>query len=107
MIGWPPYFQMLRFMVINEFLAEAGVTCMPGTKVTALNDGSLSYRDGEGNEGSLAVDTVIFALPRLANRDLYDQLVGTGVQIREIGDCAGPEKVEKAIHMANYLARQL
>lgn len=107
MIGWPPYFQMLRFMVINEFLAETGVTCMPGTKVTALNDGSLSYTDGEGNEGTLAVDTVIFALPRLANRDLYDQLVGTGVQIREIGDCAGPEKVEKAIHMANYLARQL
>lgn len=76
----------------------------PGQEIT---DNGLVCIGADGKEITVEADTVILALPRLPNRDLYHQLVGTGVQLREIGDCAGPEKVEKAIHMANYLARQI
>jgi 2-enoate reductase len=107
MVGWPPYFQMLRYMVINEFLAEAGVQCLTKVKVEAVEAEAVVYTDSDGKKGSIKADTVIVALRRRPNRDLYQQLVGNGVELYEIGDCAGPEKVEKAIHMANYLARQL
>lgn len=106
-VGWPPYFQMLRYMVINEFLAEAGVQCLTGVKVRSVEAGAVLYTDPEGNEGSVQADTVILALHRNPNRTLYHQLAGTGVRLYEIGDCTGPEKVEKAIHSANYVARQL
>jgi pyruvate/2-oxoglutarate dehydrogenase complex dihydrolipoamide dehydrogenase (E3) component len=98
---------MLRYMVINEFLAEAGVQCLTNVKAKAVEAGSVVYSDSEGKEGSIKADTVIVAMPRNPNRDLYQQLAGNGVRLHEIGDCAGPEKVEKAIHMANYLARLL
>jgi len=107
MMGWPPFSQVQRFTVINEFLAEAGVNCLVQTSVKQITDTGLVCRDAGGKEIVIEADTVILALPRLPNRDLYHQLAGTGIQMREIGDCAGPEKVEKAIHMANYLARQI
>jgi hypothetical protein len=53
------------------------------------------------------VDTVILALQRTPNRALYHALNGTGVELHEIGDCTRPEKIEQAIHMANYVARQV
>jgi 2-enoate reductase len=107
MIGWPPFFQVQRYMVINEFLVEDGVTCLTNTRISRISGNMLTVVNAEGTETSLEVDTVILALSRLGNRDLYHQLAGAGIQLREIGDCTGPEKVEKAIVMANFLARQL
>ena len=107
MVGWPPYSMITRFVVINESLAEAGVKCLTGTTVRDITDGQVKYATGEGNEVSLQVDTVVVATGRAANRDLYHKLVGQGVKLWEIGDCTGPEKVEKAIHTANYVARQI
>ncbi|MFH1134918.1 MAG: FAD-dependent oxidoreductase [Pseudomonadota bacterium] len=105
MVGFPPYAIMTRFMVLNEFLAEGGVKVMTGTKVTGFSDGRVLYTDGQGVAGSLEVDSVILASPRWADRDLFHHLAGLGVRLFEIGDAAGPEKVEKAIHTANYAAR--
>lgn len=107
MVGWPPYSMITRFIVINEFLAEAGVKCLTETKVKEITDGQVKYVTREGDEQSIQVDTVVVATGRAANRDLYHKLVGQGVNLWEIGDCAGPEKVEKAIHTANYVARQI
>ncbi len=107
MMGWPPYSQMVKFMVLNEFLAEGGVNCLNGVTVTNLSGGAVTYTGADGATGTIPVDTVILALPRAPNRDLYRQLAGTGVELWEIGDATGPEKIERAIHTANYAARQV
>jgi 2,4-dienoyl-CoA reductase (NADPH2) len=106
-VGMPPYSQLLRFMVLNEFLAEAGATVLPQTKVKEITAAGVNYVDSVGQEKTVAADTVILAVGRTGNRDLYRQLVGKGIDFHEIGDCTGPEKVEKAIHMANHVARQI
>ncbi len=106
-IGWPPYSQICRFIVLNEFLAEAGVKVLTQVKVKEITDGTVKYVDSEGKEETVSVDTVIVAVGRSPNKDLYQKLVGKGVEIYEIGDCTGPEKVEKAIATANYVARQI
>ena len=106
-VGWPPYSQIFRYMVLNEFLAEGGVKCLTGVKVTDLTNGLVKVTDQDGKEESFPVDTVILALPRNPNKDLYQKLLGTGIDLYEIGDCTGPEKVERAIHTANYAARQI
>jgi 2,4-dienoyl-CoA reductase-like NADH-dependent reductase (Old Yellow Enzyme family) len=106
-VGMPPYSQMLRHMVLNEFLAEGGVECITGVKVSDITDGLVKYTNQEGNEESVAVDTVVLALQRIATRSLYQKLNGTGVELYEIGDCTRPENIEQAIHMANYAARQV
>jgi len=93
--------------VLNEYLAEGGVNCLNGVTVTDLSGGVVRYAGADGKEGIIPVDTVIPALPRMPNRDLYRQLIGTGVELWEIGDCTGPEKIEKTIHTANYAARQV
>lgn len=107
MVGWPPYSMITRFMAINEYLAEAGVKCLTETKVKEISDEHVRYVSKEGKEESIRVDTVVVAAGRAANRDLYHKLAGQGVNLWEIGDCTGPEKVEKAIHTANYVARQI
>ena len=56
---------------------------------------------------SIQVDTVVVATGRAANKDLYHKLAGQGVKLWEIGDCTGPERIERAIHTANYVARQI
>ncbi|MEW6262074.1 MAG: FAD-dependent oxidoreductase [Thermodesulfobacteriota bacterium] len=104
-VGFPPYSQMMRFMVLNEFLAEGGVKVMTQVKVKDLTGGQVKYTDQEGKEGLIEADSIILALPRAAHRDLYHQLAGTGPRLWEIGDATGPEKVERAIHTANYTAR--
>jgi 2,4-dienoyl-CoA reductase (NADPH2) len=106
-VGSPPYAIMTRFMVLNEFLAEGGVNVVTGAKVTGVSDGQVRYRDAEGLEKAIQADSVILAMPRQANRDLFNQLDGTGVVLWEIGDATGPEKVERAIHTANYAAREV
>ncbi len=107
MVGWPPYAMLTRFIVLNESLAEAGVKCLTETKVKEITDGQVKYVTKEDNEESIQVDTVVVATGRAANRDLYHKLVGQGINLWEIGDCTGPVNVEKAIHTANYVARQI
>ncbi|MBU2550776.1 MAG: FAD-dependent oxidoreductase [Proteobacteria bacterium] len=106
-VGFPPYSIMTRFMVINEFLAEGGVNVMVGTRVRDVSGGRVQYVDAQGNEGTIEADSVILALPRQADRDLFHQLAGKGIELWEIGDATGPEKVERAIHTANYTARMI
>ena len=106
-VGFPPYSLMTRFMVVNEFLAEGGVNVVTGAVVTDVSGGVVKYQDAEGGQHAIEADSVILALPRQANRDLFQELAGTGVIMYEIGDAAGPEKVEKAIHTANYVARKV
>ena len=50
MVGWPPYSMIIRFIVVNEYLAEAGVKCLTGTKVKEIADGQVKYVTGEANE---------------------------------------------------------
>src|SRR4030042_5780607 len=105
-IGWPPYFMVTRFIVLNEFLQEEGVKCLTGVKVKEIADGTVKYTDKEEREGVVSVDAVIVAGGRVPDRDLYQKLAGNGIELWEIGDCTTPEKVERAVNTANYVARQ-
>ncbi|TFG35742.1 MAG: hypothetical protein E4H46_04555, partial [Desulfobacterales bacterium] len=106
-VGWPPYSFIMRYIVINEALAEAGVQCLTQVSVKEITDGFVSYVGSDGKEATVPYDTLIVAVGRVAKRDLYRQLAGKVVPVWEIGDCTGPEKIRKAIHTANFAARQI
>ena len=106
-LAFPPYSQMNRTTLLNEYLVEAGVICRTNVKVKEISDSSVTFIDKEENETAINVDTVIISLFRVGNRDLGRELVHSGLPVWEIGDCTSPEKIEKAVHMANYAARQL
>lgn len=106
-VGWSPYSQIFRFIVLNEFLAEAGVKVLSQVKVLEITANAVKYLNSTGQEETVAVDTVIVAVGRAPNKMLYQELVGQGIEFYEIGDCTRPEKVERAIHSANHVARQI
>lgn len=107
MVGYPPYAQILRYMVLNEYLVEAGVRIMTKTRVKEISKGIITYVDGEGKEAQLKVDLIILAFGRKPSKELFASIGNQDVEVCEIGDCSSPKDIRQAIHMANYLARQI
>jgi len=106
-IGWPPYMLMTRNIALNEFLEEAGVKCLTNVKVEEVTTDSVRYVASDGKVYRIPADTVVVATGREGNRNLYHQLAGKGIECYKIGDCTGPEKIDKAIRDANFVARQI
>lgn len=74
-----------------------------------------SYDNGEflvedvsnGELHSLSVDAVIAAGNPTANCDLYNDLVGSGVEVTMIGDCVAPRTALEAVYEGHAVARGL
>ena len=105
-IAWPPYMLLTRNIALTEFLEEAGAEVYVNTQVLEIKKDEIFFAK-EGTKESTKVDTVIIAISREPEKRLYRELAGKGVELHEIGDCTGPGTVQKAIHMANVLAREI
>jgi 2,4-dienoyl-CoA reductase (NADPH2) len=76
-----------------------GITCTPNHSVLSIQDGvvtALHNYSGQMVEFPRA-DTVVLAIHRKADCDLYTSLHGTVPELHRIGDCVAPRRAHAAI----------
>lgn len=91
--------------VLPERLAQAGVTVVPGTEVTAIAKGHVTV-SADGQTRDMAADWTVVALGRQAPASsLPDELRAAGLEVATIGSAVRPGRVFDAIHDAYFHSR--
>jgi len=104
-----------------------------GVRVESIVDGGVQIINENGDTEVLQADTVIWALPRVADRSLskairerfgtndnmrdsgeWGHYIGLQIEVNgrdcelyELGDCIEPKTLKEAIHAAGYFARMI
>ena len=89
------------------WLAEKGVTMMPGVKYEKITDKGLTIITKEGKRQTIEADTIVTALPLLPNTELLKSLKGKVREIYPIGDCKEPHLIVNAITDGSRVARAI
>jgi len=77
---------------------KLGIKCTPNISALSINGGVQAIHNYTGQMLSFdQVDTVVLAVPRVANRDLYLTLKGQVAELYRIGDCVAPRRAHAAI----------
>jgi 2,4-dienoyl-CoA reductase (NADPH2) len=80
-----------------SWFQKKGVTMMAGVKYEEITDEGLIVTTKEGIRLTLQADTIIPAIPLVANTDLLKTLKGKVSEIYLIGDCKEPRMIPEAI----------
>ena len=83
---------MSRGMMMQRF-AEKGVTCMPKTRVTGMENGALRVEGPEGEKILGAVDDIVIAVGSKPCNPLEEPLKKRGIRVIVIGDAVNPGKI--------------
>ena len=87
-----------RFRAIHEAAAH-GVTMVRGAAVAGITDLEVSY-EVDGTMHAVHADHVVYAGGVRPDATLADELLGAGLNVRRIGDCAEVGYIQGAIHSA-------
>jgi 2,4-dienoyl-CoA reductase-like NADH-dependent reductase (Old Yellow Enzyme family)/thioredoxin reductase len=99
--------------LLEERLAEAGVTILLGTKVEEIRDHAVVVSRADpalagGWHGSIEnVDAVVLAVGAKPNREVVQQLEGLAPEFYAIGDCVQPGFAIDAIYEGAKIAREI
>jgi 2,4-dienoyl-CoA reductase (NADPH2) len=96
-----------RLGLLMGWFEKKGVTIITGIKTMEVTDKGLNYISREGQQKSIAADTIIPTRPLGANMDLFKNLEGKVPELYAIGDCRQPRKIVNAIADAYQIARTL
>jgi len=89
-------------------LREQGVEMLPSTRFDGWEDGRPVVSDVfTGARRRLDVDTVVWAGVGASEAALVEPLRAAGLEVRAVGDCVAPRRVEHAVHEAHAVAREL
>jgi NADPH-dependent 2,4-dienoyl-CoA reductase/sulfur reductase-like enzyme len=80
-----------------SWFRKKGVTLMSGVKYEEVTNEGLIITTKEGKRLTLQADTIIPAIPLMANTDLLKSLKGKIPEIHLIGDCKEPRMIPEAI----------
>jgi len=87
---------MLPRAMLLQRLAEAHVRIEVRTRVTRLSaDEAVVQRDGR--ETRIPIETVVLAVGVGPNRELLDELHGSGLEVHIVGDASEPRGIGEAI----------
>jgi len=89
------------------WLAEKGVTMMPGVKYEKITGKGLTITTKEGEIRTIEADTIVTAMPLLPNTELLKNLKGSANEIYPIGDCNEPHLIVNAITDGSRVARAI
>ncbi|MBK8305719.1 MAG: FAD-dependent oxidoreductase [Gammaproteobacteria bacterium] len=84
-----------------------GVEMLTGALPVRIDTDSVVYRNSHGQERRIAADQVIITSGAVANPGLAASLSSAGIEVHEIGDCAGIGYIDGAIHAGFDLAMNL
>jgi 2,4-dienoyl-CoA reductase-like NADH-dependent reductase (Old Yellow Enzyme family)/NADPH-dependent 2,4-dienoyl-CoA reductase/sulfur reductase-like enzyme len=76
-------------------------------QVLAIDKSSVHWRAADGSEQHTAADSVVLALGAEADTRVADSLAACGVPITSVGDCAGVNYIEGAMHEGHRAGRSV
>ena len=94
-------------MMLLDLHKEAGIKVKAGNMIKAVTDQGAVLADKNGKETVLEADNVIFAIGLKAKNRIAKDLLGTGIEVYEIGDGAGVGNIRKAVAEGYQVARKL
>ncbi len=78
-------------------LSEKGVTLLPGVRYNEVTADGLVVTTREGEEKTIAADTIVLAAGANPNRKLYEDIKGKVPEVHCAGDCVDPRTIRDAI----------
>lgn len=94
-------------MMLLDLLKDVNVQIKTSSKIKAVTDEGALIVDQAGQEEVLEADNVIFAIGLRAKNTIAKELLGSGIELYEIGDGAGVGNIRKAVAEAYEVARKL
>ncbi len=82
----------------TAWIEELGIPTRTSAKVLAIGDGGVKIRNAEGAEEVLPADTVIAAVARRPNQELFHELEWMIDELHGCGDSLVPRGLTQAIH---------
>ncbi len=82
----------------TAWIEELGIPTRTSAKVLAIGDGGVKIRNAEGEEEFLPADTVIAAVARRPNQELFHELEWMIDELHGCGDSLVPRGLTQAIH---------
>ena len=76
-------------------------------QVLSIDKHAVLWRDSEGAEQRSAADSVVLAIGAEADASVADTLTTCGVPLTRIGDCAGVNYIEGAMHEGHRAGREV
>lgn len=96
--------------MLNELLAYKGVRVLGNSEATGITEKTVMVQQDAGPLRMLEADTVVLATGMKPRKSLYNELMGCGKEIYEVGDCTKngePTTIQKASSQAYEIAREL
>ena len=91
----------------TAWIEELGIPAHTGVRVTAIGDGGVRIRGADGTETFLPADTVIAAVERRPNQELFHSLEWMIDELHGCGDALVPRGLTQAIHDGFRLGARL
>jgi 2,4-dienoyl-CoA reductase-like NADH-dependent reductase (Old Yellow Enzyme family)/thioredoxin reductase len=100
-------FLVRRMRLLDELKHHLGVSLNLEASSIRIEDHKVVYKNGSGQERTVAADHVIVAMGASGDTTLSDQLSSADFTVHSIGDCTGVGYIEGAMEAAAELAATL
>ena len=100
-------FLVRRMRLLDELSHHLGVSVNLNATAVCIEDHRVVYRNGNGQQRSVAADHVIVARGATGDTGLADSLEEAGFRVHAIGDCTGIGYIEGAMEAAAELSATL
>jgi 2,4-dienoyl-CoA reductase (NADPH2) len=91
----------------SQWVQELKIPTYTSTRVVAIGDRSVRVVDAEGQERELPADSVIAAVERRPNQQLFHDLEWMIDEVHGCGDALVPQGLTRAIHSGYWLGVRL
>lgn len=92
--------------MLGELLTYTGVDVRTNTKAVEITDKGVKVECG-GEQAFVEADSVVIATGAKPAATLYSELVGSGMELYELGDCTGVGTIQTVSAQAYEIARAL
>jgi 2,4-dienoyl-CoA reductase-like NADH-dependent reductase (Old Yellow Enzyme family)/thioredoxin reductase len=80
------------------FARTHGLEVLTGTRCTGIGPDSVTVADKSGAERDIPAESVVYAVGLKPRRDLAASFFGLAYDVRVVGDCVTPRRINEAIH---------
>ncbi len=87
----------INFVGVMERFADLKIRVISRAKITHAVGNAIHYQQGGFAETLENIDSIVMAMPRKANNNLYAALADLDCDVRLVGDCLSPRRALEAI----------
>ena len=100
---------MVTKPLVYRSLLDKGIILMPFTWIRSISDRKvITYNTCTFKEDKIEdIDTVVHAMPAVADNQICKSLKGKVKELHAIGDCLAPRRIENAIYGGSKVGREL